>query len=150
MALKGLDIFKLTPKTNCKDCGSPTCMAFSMKVAQGSMEIVKCPHLSAEALKILSEATEPPMKTVKIGAGTCEHALGGETVLYRHEKLFVSKTLYGVNANPGNIDALLNDIKKIDYQRIGERMYVEAVNIEYTGNREAYLEAVKKAVNIDR
>ena len=46
MALKGLDIFKLTPKTNCKDCGSPTCMAFAMKVAQGAVPLEKCPHLS--------------------------------------------------------------------------------------------------------
>ncbi|MDR3248991.1 MAG: acetyl-CoA synthase subunit gamma, partial [Treponema sp.] len=57
MALKGLDIFKLTPKTNCKDCGSPTCMAFAMKVAQGAVALDKCPHMSAEALKTLGEAT---------------------------------------------------------------------------------------------
>ena len=52
MALKGLDIFKMTPKTNCKECGSPTCMAFSMKVAQGAVDISKCPHMSAEALEL--------------------------------------------------------------------------------------------------
>ena len=66
MALKGLDIFKLTPKTNCKECGSPTCMAFAMKVAQGAVEISKCPHMSEEALATLSEATAPPMKTIKV------------------------------------------------------------------------------------
>ena len=63
MALKGLDIFKLTPKTNCKDCGNPTCMAFAMKVASGALSIEKCPHMSAEALSTLSEATAPPMKS---------------------------------------------------------------------------------------
>ena len=62
MALKGLDIFKLTPKTNCKDCGSPTCMAFSMKVAQGAVPITKCPHMSQDVIDQLSEATAPPMK----------------------------------------------------------------------------------------
>jgi len=67
MALKGLDIFKLTPKTNCKDCGSATCMAFSMKVAQGAVEPGKCPHLSEEALAILGDATEPPMKKITLG-----------------------------------------------------------------------------------
>ncbi|MCL2127116.1 MAG: acetyl-CoA synthase subunit gamma, partial [Treponema sp.] len=79
MALKGLDIFKLTPKTNCKDCGCPTCMAFSMKAAQGALAVEKCPHLSEDALKILGEATEPPMKLIKIGAGDRAHSLGGET-----------------------------------------------------------------------
>ena len=63
MALNGIQIFKLTPKKNCKECGCPTCMAFSMKVAQGAMKIEQCPHMSDEALASLSEATAPPMKT---------------------------------------------------------------------------------------
>jgi len=150
MALKGLDIFKLTPKTNCKDCGCPTCMAFSMKAAQNGIEINKCPHLSADALKVLGEATEPPMKQITVGAKDCEHKLGGETVLYRHEKTFVSKPLYCVSVNAENVDAKLGQLKKIDYERIGERMYIEAINIEYTGNADAYLEAVKKTLGAKR
>ena len=78
MALKGLDIFKLTPKTNCKDCGSPTCMAFAMKVAQGAVPIEKCPHMSQDVLDQLSEATAPPMKTIEVGTGAAAHKLGGE------------------------------------------------------------------------
>ena len=96
MALNGIQIFKLTPKKNCKECGCPTCMAFSMKVAQGAMKIEQCPHMSDEALASLSEATAPPMKTIKIGTGAEEHTLGGETVLFRHEKTFVSKPRYAV------------------------------------------------------
>ena len=63
MALNGIQIFKLTPKKNCKECGCPTCMAFSMKVAQGALDISACPHMSAEALESLSAATAPPMKS---------------------------------------------------------------------------------------
>ena len=146
MALKGLDIFKLTPKTNCKECGSPTCMAFSMKVAQGGVTIDKCPHFSAEALKVLSEATEALMKTITIGAGGCQQTLGGETVLYRHDKTFVSKTLYGISVNAQNADARLANVKKVDYERIGERMYAEVVNVEFAGDAKAYAETAKKAV----
>ena len=80
MALKGLDIFKLTPKTNCKECGNPTCMAFSMKVAQGAIGIEKCPYMSEEAKATLNEANAPAMKTLKFGAGETEKTLGGETV----------------------------------------------------------------------
>ena len=65
MALKGLDIFKLSPKTNCKECGVPTCMAFCMKVAQGALPIEKCPHMGADVIAKLSEATAPPMKTIQ-------------------------------------------------------------------------------------
>ena len=91
MALTGIQIFKMTPKKNCKECGCPTCMAFAMKVAQGALEISKCPHMSEDALAELSEATAPPMKTIKVGAGENEYTLGGETVLYRHEKTFVAR-----------------------------------------------------------
>ena len=82
MALKGLDIFKLTPKTNCKECGSPTCMAFLHEGCSGCCRhFSKCPHMSAEALATLSEATAPPMKSIKVGTGDAEYTLGGETVL---------------------------------------------------------------------
>ena len=70
MALKGLDIFKLSPKTNCKECGCPTCMAFSMKVAQGAVSIDKCPYMAQDAIDKLSEQTAPPMKTIKVGEGS--------------------------------------------------------------------------------
>ena len=88
MAVKGLDIFKLSPKKNCKECGVPTCMAFCMKVAQGALPIEKCPYMSDEAIALLSEATAPPMKSIEVGG----MKLGGETVMMRHEKTFVTAT----------------------------------------------------------
>ena len=150
MALKGLDIFKLTPKTNCKECGNPTCMAFAMKVAQGAVTLDKCPHMSADALAQLGEAAAPPMKSLTIGAGDKTHTLGGETVLFRHDKTFVSKSLYAVSVNAETIDKKLSELSKVDYERIGERMYIELVNVEYTGNKDAFLEAVKKADKANR
>ena len=133
MALNGIQIFKLTPKKNCKECGCPTCMAFSMKVAQGAMKIEQCPHMSDEALASLSEATAPPMKTIKIGTGAEEHTLGGETVLFRHEKTFVSKPRYAVALctcmDDATVEAKLAEIPKVDYDRIGERMYAELVYV---------------------
>jgi acetyl-CoA decarbonylase/synthase complex subunit gamma len=146
MALKGLDLFKLTPKTNCKDCGIPTCMAFAMKVAQGAIAIDKCPHMSAEALEILGEASAPPMKSVVLGAGDAARKLGGETVLFRHDKTFVSQNLYAVNVTPGDgADEAVAALLKIDYERIGERMHVELINVTYDGDRTAFLETVNKA-----
>ncbi len=149
MALKGLDIFKLTPKTNCKECGSPTCMAFAMKVAQGAVDIAKCPHMSDDALATLSEATAPPMKTIKVGTGEAEYTLGGETVLFRHEKTYVSKSRYAVSVSccEENMDAKLEAAKAVDYDRIGERMHVEMLYLDYCGDCDAagYAEFVKKA-----
>ena len=150
MALKGLDIFKLSPKTNCKDCGCPTCMAFCMKVAQGALPIEKCPHFSADAIATLSEATAPPMKTIKVG----DFQLGGETVMFRHDKTFVSRTLYA-NAlcdcmEEAELNRRLAALGKVDYERIGERMYVEFVRINHSdsASEDAFLGLVKKAVDV--
>ena len=145
MALKGLDIFKLLPKTNCKKCGNPTCMAFAMKVAQGGVTIDKCPDISADALAQLSEASAPPMKAIAIGTGDREYKLGGETVLFRHDKTFVSKSLYAVTVCQGCVDEKLPKIKQVDYDRIGERMIVELINVEYKGDADKFVETVKKA-----
>ena len=156
MALTGIQIFKMTPKKNCKECGCPTCMAFAMKVAQGALEISKCPHMSDEALAELSEATAPPMKTIKVGAGENEYSLGGETVLFRHEKTFVSKTRYAVSLctcmDDAAVDAKLAEIQKVDYDRIGERMHVEMIYVNYEdgADKDRYVEMVKKAAALGR
>ena len=156
MALNGIQIFKLTPKKNCKECGCPTCMAFSMKVAQGAMDISACPHMSEDALASLSEATAPPMKTIKIGTGDGEFSLGGETVLFRHEKTFVSKTRYAValctDMDDAAVEAKLAEIPKVDYERIGERMFAEIVyvNCGEGADTAKYTDLVKKAAGLGR
>ena len=130
MALKGLDIFKLSPKKNCKECGSPTCMAFCMKVAQGAVALDKCPYFSEEAKAKLSEATAPPMKTITVGN---DIKLGGETVLFRHEKTLVNRNRFAVPVctcmDEAAADQKLVDIQKVDYERIGEREYIEFVMV---------------------
>ncbi len=129
MALKGLDIFKLSPKKNCKECGSPTCMAFCMKVAQGAVSLDKCPYFSEEALATLNSSTAPLMKTISVG----DYKLGGETVLFRHEKTLVNKNLFAVSVctcmDEATVDAKLAEVAKVDYERIGERMYVEMIHV---------------------
>ena len=151
MALKGLDIFKLSPKKNCKECGSPTCMAFCMKVAQGAVSLDKCPYFSEEALATLNSATAPLMKTISVG----EHKLGGETVLFRHEKTLVNKNLFAVavdtTMSAEEVDAKLAAAAKVDYERIGERMYVEMIFVANKGtDAAAYAELVKKAAATGR
>ena len=151
MALKGLDIFKLSPKKNCKECGSPTCMAFCMKVAQGAVALDKCPYFSEEALATLNSATAPLMKTISVG----EHKLGGETVLFRHEKTLVNKNLFAVSVDTTmsaeEVDAKLAAMAKVDYERIGERMFVEFVFVANKGtDAAAYAELVKKAAATGR
>ena len=145
MAVKGLDIFKLSPKKNCKECGSPTCMAFCMKVAQGAVPITKCPYMSEEAIALLSEATAPPMQTITVGA----HKLGGETVMMRHEKTLVNRNLFAATLctcmDDATVEARLEGIKKVDYERIGEREMVECVFVHDAGDSAKFVELCKKA-----
>lgn len=152
MALKGLDIFKLSPKKNCKECGSPTCMAFCMKVAQGAISIDKCPYFSEDAKAMLNEATAPAMKTITFGK---DHKLGGETVMFRHEKTLVNKNLYSIPVSTAmteaEVDKKLADMAKIDYERIGERMYVETIFVRNEGtDAAAYAALAQKAAATGR
>ena len=150
MALKGLDIFKLSPKKNCKECGSPTCMAFCMKVAQGAVALDKCPYFSEEAKAKLSEATAPPMKTITVGN---DIKLGGETVLFRHEKTLVNRNRFAVPVctcmDEAAADQKLADIQKVDYERIGEREMVECVFVHDAGDSAKFVELCKKAAAIE-
>ena len=152
MALKGLDIFKLSPKKNCKECGSPTCMAFCMKVAQGAVALDKCPYFSEEAKAKLSEATAPPMRTITVGN---DIKLGGETVLFRHEKTLVNRNRFAVPVctcmDEAAADQKLADIQKVDYERIGEREYIEFVMVRCEkDSADKWEDLVKKAAATGR
>ena len=150
MAVKGLDIFKLSPKKNCKECGVPTCMAFCMKVAQGALPIEKCPYMSDEAIALLSEATAPPMKAIDVGG----MKLGGETVMMRHEKTFVNRNRFAVSLctcmDDAAVDAKIAEMKAVDYERIGEREYVEFLLVHDAGDGARLAELCKKAAATER
>lgn len=148
MALTGLSIFKLTPKKNCKDCGFPTCLAFSMKVAGGAVEISKCPHMSPESLEKLTEGTAPIMKTVTIGKGETEYKLGGETVLFRHDKTFVNRNRFALllsdSMTDAQIDEKIDHMIKVNYIRIGEEMKIEIADIKFAGDKAKYIALINK------
>ena len=150
MAVKGLDIFKLSPKKNCKECSVPTCMAFCMKVAQGALPIEKCPYMSDEAIALLSEATAPPMKAIEVGG----MKLGGETVMMRHEKTFVNRNRFAVSLctcmDDAAVDAKLAEMKAVDYERIGEREYVEFLLVHDGGDGARLADLCKKAAATER
>jgi acetyl-CoA decarbonylase/synthase complex subunit gamma len=123
MALTGIEIFKLLPKTNCKECGDPTCLAFAMKLAAGKADLSACPHVSEEAKAKLSEASAPPILPVTIGVGDRALKVGGETVMFRHEKRFENPPGFALlisdSMGDAEIDARLKRFKDLQYERIG-------------------------------
>ncbi len=140
MALTGMQIYKLLPKTNCKDCGFPTCMAFAMQVAAKQKAITDCPHLSDEALASLSEASAPPMKLVKIGTGDKVFEIGQETVLFRHEEKFhrPSGIAVKVAASLSDDEALsrVESVNKAAFTRVGQEIKVELCAVEVDGSND--------------
>jgi acetyl-CoA decarbonylase/synthase complex subunit gamma len=132
MALTGLQIQKLLPQTNCKECGSNTCLAFAMKLAAKKAELAECPYVSEEARRVLGEASEPPIRTVALGPDR-RLLIGGETVLYRHEKTFFHPTLLAVNVDdadaPEALGATLARIRDYTFTRVGETFGVDLVSV---------------------
>lgn len=134
MALTGIQIFKLLPKTNCKECGVPTCLAFAMNLASGKAELDACPYVSDEARDQLAEASAPPIRPVAVGKGVRKAAVGGETVLYRHEKTFFNPTLLaGTLSADLDEEALRTKLKTwnvFQYERVGLNLRPELVALK--------------------
>ncbi len=137
MALTGLQIQKLLPKTNCKECGSNTCLAFAMKLAARKAEISQCPDASEEARRVLGEAYEPPVRALRLGSDR-SLALGEETVLYRHERTFVNPTALAVNLNDSDetasVDTLLGAVREYTLERVGEVLRIDMVAVSQKGS----------------
>ena len=143
MALSGIEIFKLLPKTNCKDCEFPTCLAFAMSLSQGNTELSKCPHVSDEAQAALSASSEPPIRTVTIGADGAATKVGGETVLFRHEKTFLNPTALAVLVtdamDDAEVDARVKKLEELQYDRVGITLKPDLVAVKDTeGNPDTF------------
>src|SRR5512133_1521840 len=92
MPLTGIQIYKLLPQTNCKECGFPTCLAFAMKLAAKQAELAACPYVSEASKTQLAESAAPPMRLVTLKGSGCEVKAGNEVVLFRHDKTFYNPT----------------------------------------------------------
>lgn len=152
MALTGIQIFKLLPKTNCGECGVPTCLAFAMNLAAAKAELSSCPHISAESKAMLSEASAPPIRPLAVGSGDNTVKLGGETVLFRHEKTFVNKPGLAVVISDAmsseDVDGRIKRFKELRYDWIGLVLRPEMIALKNeTGDAGKYESLVKKVVS---
>jgi acetyl-CoA decarbonylase/synthase, CODH/ACS complex subunit gamma len=149
MALTGIQIFKLLPKTNCGECGSPTCLAFAMALAAGKAELEKCPTISDEAKAQLSEASAPPIRMVTIGAGDYAVKTGGETVMFRHEKTFFNKPGLALLVSDAmaddEIDRRIATLAEFQFERVGLNLRPELLALKQEGSKDRFLQLVKKA-----
>ncbi|WP_461833875.1 acetyl-CoA decarbonylase/synthase complex subunit gamma [Desulfothermus sp.] len=148
MGLTGIQIFKLLPQTNCKECGCATCLAFAMNLAAGKAELDQCPYVSDEAREKLAEASAPPVRPVMLGKGVREVKIGGETVEYRHEKTFVGPTAIAALVNSDIAeDELKNKLKvwnAFQYERVGLNLRPELIALkDVNGNKDEFAAKAK-------
>jgi len=149
MALTGIQIFKLLPKTNCGECGVPTCLAFAMGLAAGKAELSACPYVSEEAKAQLSEASAPPIRVVTIGTGDRALKVGGETVMFRHEKRFESPPGFAITISDtmdeAEVSARLERFK-LQYERVGLILRPELVALKADSGDASKFEALVSKV----
>ncbi|MHC4117660.1 MAG: acetyl-CoA decarbonylase/synthase complex subunit gamma [Planctomycetota bacterium] len=146
MALTGLDIFKLLPKTNCKKCGMPTCLAFAMALAQKRAKLDDCPDVSQEAKDKLAAAAAPPMRKVVFGSGDTEVQIGQETVLFRHEEKFHSPTVLGATVSDklsgDELTKRIEAVNALQFERVGTKIGAKAIAVvNDSGSAETFAKA---------
>jgi acetyl-CoA decarbonylase/synthase complex subunit gamma len=150
MALTGVEIFKLLPKTNCKKCGFPTCLAFAMKLAQRQVSLDACPDVSEEARQKLGEASAPPVRPLIFGVGEKAVKMGEETVLFRHEKRFVNPCAFALGVNDTLPDNEIKDkvleVSNSEIERVGQRLRVDAIALLNESREPMRYESVCKLV----
>ena len=148
MALSGLDIYKLLPKTNCKKCGFQTCLAFAMQLAKKAVSLDKCPDVGAEVRALLEEASQPAIRLVEVGAGDRRFAVGQETVLFRHEEKFHHPTAIGLivedDVPASGLAHVLKGIHALEFERVGQKIGVQAIALHNkSGEKGRFLEQLK-------
>ena len=151
MALSGLEIYKHLPKTSCKDCGFPTCLAFAMQLAAKKVSLDKCPHVSEEAKSALEGASQPPIRLVAIGSGEDKLELGNETVMFRHEERFYHPTGIGVliedTLEESALKARIDKVSKLKFERVGSEIKVDLIAIKNSsGDAGKFTKAINEVI----
>ena len=154
MALKALDIFKLLPKTNCKKCGAPTCLAFAMKLAQNQVKLADCPDATDDARAALEGAAAPPIRLMTIGRGADQIEIGQETVMFRHDETFYHGPGIGViiadTLSDDELAAKVDAVRKLAFIRVGTEIKANVVAIDnVSGDPDRFAAAVAAAAGLD-
>jgi len=150
MALTGIQIYKLLPQTNCKDCGFPTCLAFAMKLAAKQAELAACPHVTEESKAQLSESAAPPVRLITIKGSGSEVKAGNEVVLFRHEKTFYNRPGLFIRVRdtdgPDAISALVTKANAYAVSYVGMSLTLDGFAVEAASGSPATFAAAMAAV----
>jgi acetyl-CoA decarbonylase/synthase complex subunit gamma len=151
MALSGIQIYKLLPQTNCKECGFPTCLAFAMKLAAKQVELAGCPYVSDASKAQLAESAAPPMRLVALKSDGYEIKVGNEVVLFRHEKTFYNRPGIFIKVrDDDDVKAKVEPAEKFAVSYVGMDLTVDGFAVEATGDPEKFAAAIKALREISK
>ncbi len=148
-----IEFFKFLPKTNCGECGHPTCLAFAMQLANQKVSIDACPYVDSGAKEKLEESSAPPVKGFSVGLGDNSLRMGDETVLYRHERKFVNPTAFAVTVTDAmSSDEMAETVSRhssMTFERVGMEFRLDMFALrDETGDAESYTDAAKNLVGL--
>ena len=147
MALSGIQIYKLLPQTNCKECGFPTCLAFAMKLAAKQTELSACPYVTEESKTQLAESAAPPIRMITLKSDGYEVKAGNEVVLFRHEKTFYNKPGLFVTVRDDEPTQVIKEkVRVVDAYSanyVGINLTVDGFAIRSTSSGEAFLSTIQ-------
>jgi acetyl-CoA decarbonylase/synthase complex subunit gamma len=152
--LSPIDVYKLLPRTNCKECGEENCMAFATKLVNREMVIEKCSPLLAKenekAYKQLKEMLKPAIAEVLVGSGDNAVKIGGKLVMYRHEFAYFNPTAIAIDVTDEMPDEeILEKIQRTAqfcFEYIGQPLRLDMIAVRSTSNDPNKFKATVKKV----
>jgi len=151
MALSGIQIYKMLPQTNCKECGFPTCLAFAMKLAAKQADLDKCPYVSDEAREKLAESAAPPVQLVTLSADGREVKSGNEIVLFRHEKTFFNPAGIFIRVRDDQpadeIKATVEEAANYTVEYVGMDLTIDGFAVEAAGDGDTFAATVESVLD---
>ncbi|NVM34438.1 MAG: acetyl-CoA decarbonylase/synthase complex subunit gamma [Candidatus Lokiarchaeota archaeon] len=151
-----LEIYALLDKSNCKDCGYDTCMAFATDTLERKVKAQDCIHLmqdpkQAKNREKLIKLLTPPQKPVTIGTGEKAVTIGGEEILMRHQLTFYNQTALFIEIADDDTD--LEDIIKylsdLKIERMGDVLTLNGVALRnVSGDKEQFKLAAKRLTEL--
>jgi acetyl-CoA decarbonylase/synthase complex subunit gamma len=155
MALSGIQIYKLLPQTNCKECGFPTCLAFAMKLAAKQVELSACPYVSDESKAQLEESSAPPIRLISLKSDGYEIKAGNEVVLYRHEKTFFNRPGIFIQVEDDwpvdKIKSLVEEADKYEVNYVGIELSIDGFAVvANSGDAQKFSDAISAVRSLSK
>ncbi|MDD1706721.1 MAG: acetyl-CoA decarbonylase/synthase complex subunit gamma [Methanoregulaceae archaeon] len=152
-----IDVYKLLPRTNCKECGESNCMAFATKLVNSEKNIEDCSPLfwseNAALYAQLKELLAPPITAVMFGTGENAVKIGGKHVVYRHELTYHNPPPIFIDIDDltkeEELEQKVRAVNTFSYNYIGRNLILNGLALRCTsGDPAVFAATAEKVANL--